>query len=145
VSDADQGTSRTGIISGPSVRDSAPFAFEPALVSRVVSSGLAPILIRQKSSVGSLRSAVFPVAPGPIFLVALNFARLGLYLTNNSPTATLFIKLQSPFELPSTSPTSFTAAIPPGKFFFTNNFLGDVSGYWDPFVVGDNVQVTELV
>lgn len=118
-------------------------------MSRIITSIAAPITTNQRPSTTALRSAVFPLAgpsPGPRTLLNFNPFRLGAILINNSPTATLYIALESLLSPPTVSPTSYTVSLPPmGEFIMSfPSFLGRIDGYWSPVAVGDNVQVTEL-
>ena len=96
-----------------------------------------------------MRSVVFPnpgPSPGPIVLASSNINRVGLYLVNNSPTATLYIALETVGTTPIVSPTSYTLILPPtGSYVMPYPaFTGEVHGFWSPVAALDNVQVTDL-
>jgi hypothetical protein len=142
-------TPKIGVLSAPSVRDSDPGLFDLGVIARIITSNLTPLRITQTTGKASIRSVVFP-NPGPPSqqdLLTVNTIRLGLYLFNNSPTATLYVKLTFPFVPEVVNPSSFTFFLPPGGLYVTPYpaFQGPMICFWDPVAVTDNVQITEIV
>jgi hypothetical protein len=147
---SDPGDPKGGIVTFPAVRDSDPSPSDFGVVSRIITSTAAPLVTEEKPAQFAIRTSVFPDAgpsPGPKVLLEALDLRRGAILVNNSPTATLYIALETAGVPLTVSPSFFTFALPPmGSFIMPfPPFEGRIDGYWDPVAVTDNVQITDLV
>ena len=135
------------LITTPGITNEKPAGDEFGLVNRPILNPFLPLSLQEIFPVAFVQSVFSPPgvasAEGPFVIVAENSLRAGLYLTNDSPTSTMYLG----FGAQPVSPTSFSLILPPGALYVMPwpAFGGEVQAFWtDPGTVSVLLQITEM-